>query len=268
MAAAEGAGVRVIPVYVINLARSPERRAFMAEGLARAGVTPQFVAAVDGRDCRSKRPPPRGLSIGEAALVLSHRKAWRRFLAGNAAFAVVLEDDVHLGQDFAALLGADWRAPPFDAVKLETMFDPVWMERRGRPFQGRELRRLGAEHLGSAGYLVSRAGAAKMLKLTRALDAPIDQALFGRAAIFEGRLVVHQLFPAVVVQDYLAPDADARREIASTLHDGRDRLGEARRRARPRGMARLAREAARLWGQARRAIRLAPTMGRVRTPWR
>ena len=38
----------MIPVYVINLKRSPERRAFMSKSLARAGVDPTFVTAVDG----------------------------------------------------------------------------------------------------------------------------------------------------------------------------------------------------------------------------
>ena len=73
VAATESAVTRMIPVYVINLARSPERRAFMAESLARAGVTPEFVAAVDGRACRSTRPPRATISRAETAVILSHR---------------------------------------------------------------------------------------------------------------------------------------------------------------------------------------------------
>ena len=127
----------MIPVYVVNLARSPERRAFMAEGLARAGVAAEFVAAVDGRACRSPRPPRALMSVAETALILSHRKAWRRLpCAAASEYAVVLEDDVHLGGGFAALLDADWGAFPFDAVKLETMLDLAWVERRGAPFGG------------------------------------------------------------------------------------------------------------------------------------
>ena len=167
----------MIPVYVLNLARSPERRAFMRDGLARAGAAGEFVAAVDGRACR--RAPPK-LSAGETALILSHRKAWRRLLRGEAEHAVVLEDDAHIGEGFAALLACDWRAVSFDAVKLETMYDRVWIARGGPEIGGRALRRLGAEHLGSAGYLVSREGARKLLAMTRGLDAPVDQILFGR----------------------------------------------------------------------------------------
>ncbi len=259
----------MIPVYVINLARSPERRAFMAHGLGQAGVAADFVEAVDGRACRSQRPPRAQMSVAETALILSHRRAWRRFLRSASDYAVVLEDDVHVGEGFAALLAADWRPFRFDAVKLETMFDPAWVARRGAAFGGRELKRLGAEHLGAAGYLVSRAGAWKMLALTRALDEPVDHTLFGRETIFEGRLSVLQLFPAVVVQDNRLPDVGARREIATTLHErDRVRFAEAARRAKPKGLARLAREAGRLWMQARRAARFSLTMQHVRVPWR
>ncbi|HXT06909.1 MAG TPA: glycosyltransferase family 25 protein, partial [Roseiarcus sp.] len=267
VAAAEAAAEAMIPVYVLNLARSPERRAFMAQGLAQAGIAPEFVAAIDGRARRLPRHPR--LSSAETALILSHRKAWRRLLASPADHAVVLEDDTHLGHGLSGLLGADWGRVRFDLVKLETVFDRVWLARRGIALSDRTLRRLGAEHLCSAGYLVSRAGALKLLAATRALAAPIDHTLFGRAAIFERRLVAYQLDPAIVVQDNLHPDPAARWGVATTLHEtDRARLAAAAKRDKPRGLARLAREAGRLIDQARRAARLLPTMRRVRVSWR
>jgi glycosyl transferase family 25 len=267
VAAAEGALGAMIPVYVINLARSPERRAFMREELAKAGVSADFVMAVDGRACRARAALH--LSVAETALILSHRKAWRRLLKSGAPFGVVLEDDVHLGENFATLLGADWGAHIFDAVKLETMFDRVWIARRGEAVVGRTLRRLGAEHLGAAGYLISRAGARKCLAMTRGLTEPVDQTLFGRTTIFEGRLRVLQLAPGAVVQDRLLPDPGRRREVPTTLQEpDRQRLTEAARAARARGFPRWAREAARVLGQARRVARLWPSMRRERVPWR
>lgn len=257
----------MIPVYVLNLARSPERRAFMRETLARAGVTPQFVAAVDGRRCRTEAR--RRLSAAETALILSHRKAWRRLLRSDAESAVVLEDDAHVGAGFASLLASEWPALGYDLVKLETLFDRVWLARRGVALADRTLLRLGAEHLAAAGYLVSRAGARKLLAATRGLAEPVDHTLFGRAAIFDGAIVAYQLWPAIVVQDNVHPDAGARREIASTLHESdRARLAAAARQARPRGTARWAREALRLVEQARRALRFFPHMQRRRVPWR
>ena len=242
VAAAQTAPRAMIPVYVINLKRSADRRAFMQAALAQAGLAGEFVMAVDGRACK------RGgaLSAAETALILSHRKVWRRFLRGQAEFAVVLEDDAHLGAGFAELLAADWRGCAFDAAKLETLFHPTWFARKGVPMDDRRLHRLGAEHLGAAGYLVSRAGARKMLALTRALDRPVDHALFGRATIFGRRLDVLQLVRRRRAGQY-PPRSSARRELSTTLHEtDRARLAEAARRAKPRGLARLAREAARL----------------------
>jgi glycosyl transferase, family 25 len=260
----------VIPVYVINLARSPERRAWMEAELARVGVEGIFVRAVDGRRfgercARNARPT---LSKAEAALILSHRKAWRTFLASGADYAVVLEDDVHLGRDFKATLGLDWSLWNFDAVKLETLLHEAWRSRRGEPAGARRLHRLGAEHLGAAAYLLSRAGARKMLASTRPLAEQVDQTLFGRRAIRKCEIKALQLVPAIALQDTVRPDSAPRRELASTLHEeDRKRLAERIQREKPRGPERWRREARRLGEQIERWIRLAPSMQRRRIPW-
>lgn len=257
----------MIPLYVINLARSPGRRAFMIEQCADAGVEPIFVNAADGR--RRRSPKPLRLSVAEAALILSHRRVWRRFLAAGDGFALVLEDDVHLGGDFATLLAADWTVHAFDAVKFETLFHRVWLAREGTPLAGRRLRRLGAEHLASAGYLVSRAGARKMLAMTRGLAEPLDHTIFGRETVFEKRLHILQLDPAAVVQDNMRPDAAARAALGTTLHEpDRARLAETARREKPRGLARWVREAGRFQRQIRRWLRFVGRYRRERVEWR
>ena len=147
------------PIYVINLARSADRRAWMTDELGRAGVSANFVAAVDGRAFKDKcraRVAATPLTVGEIALTLSHRKIWRALLASAQTPAIVLEDDVRLGDGFAELPALDWSRWNFDFVKIETMFDPVWATRRGEAVGSRTLHRLGGEHHGSAAYLVSR----------------------------------------------------------------------------------------------------------------
>ncbi len=265
--AVQAHGMGVIPIFVINLARSPERRAWMEAELARAGVEGLFVRAVDGRRFGA-RSAQLSLSKAETALILSHRKVWRAFLASGAEHAAVFEDDVHLGRDFAATLALDWRRWTFDAVKLETMFHSIWHSRRGEPAGARRLHRMGAEHLGAAAYVISRVGARKLLAATRPLREPVDHTLFGRRAIGGGAIVALQLVPAIAVQDTMRPDAAPRRDLASTLHE-EDRRGIAARarREKPRGPERWRREAARLVDQIARWTRLAPTMRRGRIAW-
>ena len=252
------------PVYVLNLARSPDRRAFMLGVCARAGVVAEFVAAVDGRGCRSSVA---ALSKAETALILSHRKAWRKLLAGRDNFAVVLEDDVHVGEGFAALITSDWAGLAFDVIKLETMFHRTLVSRGGVRLRDRVLHRLRSEHVGAAGYVISRDGARKLLQSTRRLDEPVDQTIFGGRAIRRGEIVAYQLVPAIVVQDNLRPGA--RTGLATTLHEP-DRLAiaEAVRRAKPRGLARLTREAERLASQVADAARARTTCRRLRPDWR
>jgi glycosyl transferase family 25 len=265
----------VIPVYVINLARSPERKAWMEGELGREGLAGIFVRAVDGRrfgarcnsaaEANPARPP---LSRAEAALTLSHRKVWRKLLASGAEHAAILEDDIHLGRRSKQALDLDWTQWEFDAVKLETLFHVVWLERRGRPAGGRKLHRLGAEHLASAAYLISRTGARKMLAATRDLREPLDHTLFGRRPIGEGAFLALQLVPAIAVQDTVRPNSTQRSELASTLHEGDRKQNAAKaKQDKPKGSQRFLREAERLGEQLRRWIRLTPTMHRRRIPW-
>ena len=143
-------------------------------------------------------------------MTLSHRKAWRALLASESLHAVILEDDVHLGRGFREILTLDWDAFGFDAVKLETMLYKVWVSRRGEPAGERRLHRLGAEHLGAAAYVISRAGARKMLAATRGFRHSVDWTLFGRQTIGHGFIKAFQLVPAIAVQDNLLPDAKSR----------------------------------------------------------
>jgi glycosyl transferase family 25 len=266
---------QLIPVYVINLARSPERRAWMEAQLSRAGVEGRFVRAVDGRRfgarCealrRDGRPRP-ALSKAEAASTLSHRRAWRQFLASAAEHAVIMEDDVHLGRGFRQILVLDWKRFSFDAVKLETMLYRVWLTRRGEPAAERRLHRLGGEHLGAAAYLISRAGARKMLVATRDVSGCADWSLFGPHTIGDGSVEALQLVPAIAVQDNLWPDAKSRVGLGTTLHEeDRKRLAALARRNKPTGIRRLRREARRVADQLLRWLRLSPTMYRRRVPW-
>ena len=202
----------------------------MEHGLDRAGVAASFARAVDGREFGEKchawiaRTP---LSVGEAALTLSHRKIWRALLASADTHAIVLEDDVRLGEGFAELVQRDWSRFDFDIVKIETMFDKVWLSRRGETLGARALYRLGGEH--------------------------------------RGAIRAWQLWPAAVVQEHLAPNADPANIPPSTLESARGEKGSQLRMGRPKGLARAAREARRLFERFHRWARLSPTMSR-RTP--
>lgn len=103
--------------YVINLERSPERRAHIVAELAKCAVDFEFVKAVDHRDLNLSDPhiaeliapsflSRDGFRLGIAAAALSHLGAYRKILADGVDRALVLEDDVNVPEDLAELADA------------------------------------------------------------------------------------------------------------------------------------------------------------------
>jgi glycosyl transferase, family 25 len=185
-------------VYVINLDRHPERLAHMREQLSDVGF--ERVAAVDGA---THAETTTGLTRFELACLESHRNAWRLFLKRADAHACFLEDDVHLSQDFGALLAAgDWIPSDAHSMKLDTYFQEVKLGQKRTVFRGREVARLYTRHESSAAYVLSREGAQRYLELTARPVLPADYSLFPRSPRHLG-LRVYQLMPAVAIQDHL-----------------------------------------------------------------
>jgi len=103
--------------YIINLARSSDRRDHMVRQLAKTRVRYEFVRATDWRETDLDdtrlfdsewlaREQARGMRPGHAAAALSHLEVCRRILADGGEYAMVLEDDITLPADLAELAGA------------------------------------------------------------------------------------------------------------------------------------------------------------------
>lgn len=98
--------------YVINLERSPNRRAHITRELARTGLDHDIVTGVDGReldlDDRTTVGPEllakNDFPAGSAGCALSHLEVYRRILADGHEHALVLEDDVTLPADLGAVV--------------------------------------------------------------------------------------------------------------------------------------------------------------------
>lgn len=98
-------------VYVINLARSADRRAFMCKQFAKLSIDHEFMTAVDGREldlADTRMFDPAWIEIpafrpGAAGCALSHLAVYRKVLETGDAAALVLEDDVELPRDLVVL---------------------------------------------------------------------------------------------------------------------------------------------------------------------
>jgi glycosyl transferase, family 25 len=101
--------------YVINLARSTDRRAHMTRQLDALGMAREFVEAVEGRSLNSDERAqlvdedavaryPHWLTPGAIGCVLSHRRAYQQILEEPGDVGLVVEDDVLLPPDLPAVL--------------------------------------------------------------------------------------------------------------------------------------------------------------------
>ncbi len=94
-----------IPIFVINLKRSPERRAFMEKQLQELGLSSEFLVATDGRELTSTKVEElydqtaslkylkQPLSTNEVACADSHLRIYEEIIKRNLPYALILEDD-------------------------------------------------------------------------------------------------------------------------------------------------------------------------------
>jgi glycosyl transferase family 25 len=204
-------------IYLINLARRPDRLAAMTGQAAPLGLALERVDALDAAGTDGslldhwfqpesvKGGGPLGeIPRGDKACLLSHRRAWEAFAASGEAHAVFLEDDVQLSASAPALLGSgNWIADDIAVIKLEHYGPPgqrvllTDIRKVGEDFRiGRMLSR----HTGAAAYILSR-GAAQILLRQGRFDLPVDHLLFNpnNSALF-AQLSPWQLVPAIARQ--------------------------------------------------------------------
>jgi glycosyl transferase, family 25 len=204
----------MLTTYLINLDRSPDRLAHMRREFERVGVGFTRVAAVDGaslsdRELKDFIAAPAKPSLepwlpGEIGCFLSHAIAWQMIASGSAEAAAVFEDDVQLADDVKPLLAlSDWVPADADIVRLEA--NRKLRMRQGRRIPtapGRSIYRVLSGTWGSAGYILTRRAAIRLVQCAPGLRLPVDIFLFkpGRSAVASG-LVRYQIVPAVCAQD-------------------------------------------------------------------
>ena len=177
---------QTLPLVFINLDKDSERRTRIEGQLAHLGLPGERLPAVWW-----KHLPPAEQSLlysaernhglyyqplvdGEKGCYASHIQAWRQLLASDAPALVVLEDDVRLTPQVADVVNAIAALQePWDMVKL--LGRDREKVRSQRPLvPGTALVDYSRVPSMTAGYVVSRAGAAKLLAHRQPFGRPID----------------------------------------------------------------------------------------------
>ncbi len=197
-------------VYLINLDRSPERLQFFQQQADALGVEFKRLSAVDGRKLSKETLAAeispefefQPVNAGETGLFMSHKAAWQLLRASGKPHAAVFEDDVQMSLSMRQVLDAiDGLQQDFDIIKLETTLRRVVCSRTACVLRsGDTLQPLLSWHGGTAGYVISAAGAGKLLQWKQRVADPVDQVMFNPMSRFSSRLKILQLNPAACIQ--------------------------------------------------------------------
>ncbi len=127
-----------IPILVVNLKRSKDRRSYMQQQLDAYGVRYQFFPAVDGktltpqqRACYSEEESLRRfghpLTNGEIGCALSHLQIYKKMVAEDIAELLILEDDIVIKKDFFPIIfqRAQWAPVDWKILHFATRRDNV-----------------------------------------------------------------------------------------------------------------------------------------------
>lgn len=213
----------MIPVIVISLKRSADRRAAMQAHLGEMKVPFAFFDAVDGstispaeRAALDVRPVARkygrGLSDGEIGLGASYVQLLRAIAAGADPFVCVLEDDARLLPEATRLMSEEilTSLPAFDLIMLY-----AWKSEKGLTAVAiAEIDGIGVyapykSAGGTVGQVVTRAAAAKLARHLLPLRAPVDESLYGDPA-FGCRILAARPPPIVNVSGLASVIGDER----------------------------------------------------------
>ncbi|MDB9861159.1 glycosyltransferase family 25 protein [Amylibacter sp.] len=183
---------QVIPVWVINLTKRPDRLKAIAQRLDALGIEWTRLEAVDGANCDegelniSKQYGKIGeISSGARACSASHHKFWNELISSNSKFGIILEDDVELSDDFKNLVcNLSWIPKDSKLIKLEKAAPDKSSKLLLGPKLScavnntRQVRKMYSRHCGTAAYLLSREGAEIAINWQKPFSVPIDHLLF------------------------------------------------------------------------------------------
>lgn len=166
-------------ILYINRDRDEARRVALEQNLASAKLDAIRIKAVEGRDLPKEIAhlfPPSALKHGEVGCYGSHLMAWRHIVENDLPYALVLEDDAAVGPDFGSILDEVLAVAPagWDFIHMA-----LARQRACRPLVrlsgGRTLVRFSRVPASTRGYLISNAGARKLLKpVSRMFPVDLD----------------------------------------------------------------------------------------------
>lgn len=181
----------MIPIFVISLSRSQDRRIAVVSQMQRLGIEFTFWDAVDGKSLSqeelkyvdlllAEKTCGHALSLGEVGCALSHIRLYEHMVKHGVDRAIVLEDDIHLHGPFKALVDKAISNSRADIIFLHHGKAKSW-PLKPNLVEGYRLARYISPSkrstrgvLSTAGYILTLGGARKLLSQAYPVRMPSD----------------------------------------------------------------------------------------------
>ena len=214
----------MIPVYVISMPTSHERREIMRRQLDALQIPFRFHDAIDGRrldrDELLRAAPGGGiyysgmLTPEEIGCALSHLCVIQKIAQSEDEYAAVLEDDVVVMPESRKFLAKEYLTSlrPFDVLQLDGAHpDKVRLTLQVAKFDRSELCALTTCHHSMYGLIYTREAARKIITSIPQITSPIDNMIFKDFCILGLRIVA--LRPSVVTHMGLPSEIGRRQAV-------------------------------------------------------
>jgi len=183
-----------LPIFIINLKASVERREAMAELCAKYNLSVTFLEATDGRLLSQedldrvlgkgsvKNTLSRDLSLSELGCLLSHKAIYQKVVDNELGVCLILEDDIEFGEDLLhvlddiSMLPSDWELVLLGHHASESRISKTKGSLWGRKTLLNDAKLVRPSELaqGTYGYLINKRGASKLLAELELIAKPID----------------------------------------------------------------------------------------------
>jgi glycosyl transferase family 25 len=213
----------VLDIYVINLDKDVQRLHWMEQQLTAHKLEYLRIAAVNGAQIRARHDlvDPRRSHLGAAEIgcLLSHANAWRLIAQADDEHGLVLEDDIHVSDDFGDLLRSMSLDPKeFCVHKMETLRANVTLTRQPTyTARNRRPHKLETNHGGSGAYIINKGTASRLLNYIDLLREAIDTELFDPERRNINNLTIYQWVPAPCIQDFLVGESKCEKSFVSNI---------------------------------------------------
>ncbi len=173
------------PIFVLTLRGDDERRTALIDSLDARGLHYELVYGVDGREGLPSKYESmvdrklaqsrlwRPLSDGEIACALSHQQIYLEIMKRGLPGAVILEDDVRVGDDFADFMGAQ----AYRRSDMMLLFHHnTWVTGKAsiRVTEKLQAYRIARPTYGTAGYALSRKAASTIVRRSTPIASTAD----------------------------------------------------------------------------------------------